>query len=168
MASSKALLELLQALWFILPAYVSNAAPVIFGGGFPLDLNRKWFDGRPILGKNKTVRGFFSGVVLGTLVGLLQFNLIGNPTPTASFLMSLGAMIGDCTGPFIKRRLGIESGRKAPLLDQYPFLMFAIIFTYLDTPLSLTKIAFLLLITPPIHLLTNKVAYLLGLKSCSW
>ena len=39
-----------SAIWFILPAYFANAAPVVLGGGPPLDMGKKFLDGRRILG----------------------------------------------------------------------------------------------------------------------
>jgi len=60
------------ALWFIFPAYCANAVPVIFGGGRPVDFGKIFLDGKPILGSHKTLRGFFSGLLVGTLVGFLQ------------------------------------------------------------------------------------------------
>jgi hypothetical protein len=30
------------AFWFVLPAYVANASPVVFGGGRPIDGGRKF------------------------------------------------------------------------------------------------------------------------------
>jgi CDP-2,3-bis-(O-geranylgeranyl)-sn-glycerol synthase len=46
-----------EALLFIGPSYVANAAPLLFGGGRPLDGGRNFVDGNPIFGSHKTVRG---------------------------------------------------------------------------------------------------------------
>jgi CDP-2,3-bis-(O-geranylgeranyl)-sn-glycerol synthase len=53
-----------DALYLIFPAYCANAAPVIFGGGSPIDAGKIFLDGRPILGSRKTIRGFFAGLVI--------------------------------------------------------------------------------------------------------
>ena len=66
------LIDVGYALWFIFPAYCANAVPVIFGGGRPIDFGKIFLDGKPILGSHKTLRGFFSGLLVGTLVGFLQ------------------------------------------------------------------------------------------------
>ncbi|MDE1847254.1 MAG: CDP-archaeol synthase, partial [Candidatus Micrarchaeota archaeon] len=46
---------------FILPAYVANGAPVLFGGGRPIDGGAKLWGGY-IFGPNQTVRGLISGL----------------------------------------------------------------------------------------------------------
>ncbi len=154
-----------SAIWFILPAYVANGAPVVFGGGRPIDGNRKFFDGRPIFGAGKTVHGFLAGLVAGTVMGLIQaaitwqvlYILVG-------FLMSLGALSGDLLGSFIKRRLKMPRGSAAPVLDQVGFLVIAIAFASPFSSPSLEVFITLLIITPLIHLATNYGGYKLGFK----
>jgi len=150
-----------RSLWYILPSYVANMTPVLLGGGKPLDLNRRFVDGRRILGEHKTVRGFLSGVITGTLVGCLQGR------PVSGFLLALGAMIGDAFGSFLKRRMGIEAGGSAPLLDQEGFLVFSILLAYAFEPLNWDAILLLLVVTPFLHKGTNVIAYRLGLKGVS-
>ncbi|MGC8850410.1 MAG: CDP-archaeol synthase, partial [Candidatus Bathyarchaeia archaeon] len=62
---------------FILPVYVSNASPVILGGGAPLDFGKKFIDGRPIFGPNKTFRGFTGGVFAGWVTSAILSALLG-------------------------------------------------------------------------------------------
>ncbi len=152
---------LLKPVWYILPSYFANMSPVIFGGGRPLDMGRRFLDGRRILGDHKTVRGFLSGVLIGTLVGCLQGRSL------AGFLLSLGAMVGDSTGSFIKRRLSMEPGKPAPLLDQEGFLLFSMLMAYPVEPLDAWSIIFLLVLTPLLHRGTNLIAHWLGLKGVS-
>jgi len=40
-----------QAIWLMLPAYTANPMAVVFGGGTPIDLGKKWIDGKRILEK---------------------------------------------------------------------------------------------------------------------
>jgi len=160
---------IIKAIIFILPAYCANATPVIGGGGLPIDLNRKFFDGKAILGKNKTFRGFLVGLFVGTAVGLVESMLFKYPL-IFGFLLSLGALFGDLAGAFLKRRLGIAPGNLLPLVDQVDFVVGALVFSLLLSPPLLTwELALTaLLITPPIHLLTNFAAYKLGLKRNPW
>ena len=46
--------DLVSALAIIVPAYCTNGAPVIFGGGPPVDFGKSLSDGNRILGDNKT------------------------------------------------------------------------------------------------------------------
>jgi CDP-2,3-bis-(O-geranylgeranyl)-sn-glycerol synthase len=57
-----------------------------------------------------------------------------------------------------------------PIVDQVDFVVGALIFSLLLSPSMLTwELALtVLLITPPVHLLTNFAAYKLGLKSNPW
>lgn len=160
---------IVSAIIFILPAYCANATPVIAGGGLPIDLGRKFIDGKAIFGRNKTFRGFFVGLVVGTGVGLLESAVFGYPL-MFGLLLSLGALFGDLAGAFLKRRLGIAPGNLLPIVDQVDFVVGALIFSLLLSPSMLTRELALtvLLITPPIHLLTNFAAYKLGLKSNPW
>jgi CDP-2,3-bis-(O-geranylgeranyl)-sn-glycerol synthase len=165
---------IIEALKFIFPAYCANAIPVITGGGYPIDLGKKFFDGKPIFGRNKTFRGFFSGLIVGTAVGYLESVFLNYPPKNLGLvfglLLSLGALFGDLTGAFIKRRLGMVPGDLLPVIDQVDFIIGAIVFAFLFSSqvLSWELIIVVLIITPPIHLLTNFAAYKLGLKDNPW
>ncbi len=163
--------ELLQilgsALWFILPAYVANATPVVLGGGRPIDAGKKFIDGRPIFGAGKTVQGFIAGLAAGTFVGLFQGIAAGTLSHylALGFLLALGALLGDLLGSFIKRRLSIKRGDAALGLDQLSFVVLALLAA---SPLTLPSweiVLTIIIITLPIHLATNFGGYKLGLKS---
>lgn len=158
--------DFVYALYFIFPAYCANAAPVIFGGGLPLDVGRTFLDGKPLLGSHKTVRGFFAGLIIGTLVGFSgQFVLSGEQSAFLGFTLSLGALVGDLIDSFIKRRLGLRPGSPVPLADQLDFIFGALLFSLaIGRFPPLVWILIILLVTPPIHLLTNFLAYLVGAK----
>jgi len=102
------------------------------------------------------------------MVGIPEFYYNLSKWIFAGFLLSSGALFGDMIGSFIKRRLGIERGKPAPLLDQLDFVIFAILFAYPFAPITLDMVVIILIITPVIHLSGNIVAYLLGIKSIWW
>ena len=168
------IIDIGYALWFIFPAYCANAVPVIFGGGYPIDAGRTFFDGKPILGSHKTFRGFFSGLVVGTLVGFLQtllfqhvlfqYNAQFRYDALLGFMVSLGALVGDLAESFIKRRLDLPPGSSLPIADQLDFLIGAFLFSLPVSPPSLLTALIIIVITPPIHFLTNLLAGLLGIK----
>ncbi len=106
------------------------------------------------------------GIVAGSIIGLIQ-GIIGGEMVFGlllGFLLGLGAMVGDALGSFSKRRLGLESGSPAPVLDQVGFVIFAFLFACLVTSLELGMLMILLVLTPAIHLITNVVAFKIGIK----
>ena len=162
---------------FLIPVYVANAIPVVLGGGEPLDGGAKWSDGRSVFGKSKTKRGFAAGVFGGTLAGLIisRYYLLpyfGTVELQAFgvFALSLGTMVGDSLGSFVKRRSGVGSG-KPFFLDSIMFLVFALFFVYPFADLSLYQplnILFFLFLTVILHPLTNFIANRAGLKNVPW
>jgi CDP-2,3-bis-(O-geranylgeranyl)-sn-glycerol synthase len=141
---------------------------VLGGGGKPMDLGRNFFDGKRILGAHKTFKGFFFGLGIGVGVGIVDCLLFGYPWLFA-LLTPLGALVGDLVGAFAKRRLNIAPGGLFPVLDQIDFVVGALVFAlplgiFSSWELALT----VLLITPPIHLFTNFLAYKLKLKKNPW
>ena len=159
---------IIGALKFVFPAYCANAIPVLVGGGASMDFGRTLRDGRPIFGRNKTFRGFFAGLAVGSAVGVVESYLFGYFI-AFGFLVSLGALIGDLAGAFVKRRVGIPPGGLLPLVDQVDFVIGAILFSFL-TPMTRSWELYVavIIITPPVHLLTNYVAYRLKLKNNPW
>jgi CDP-2,3-bis-(O-geranylgeranyl)-sn-glycerol synthase len=143
---------------------------VIAGGGSPMDFGKNFLDGKRVLGNNKTFRGFFFGWAIGIFVGLVEGIVFGfaNYSLLFSILTPLGALVGDLTGAFLKRRLNIAPGGLLPVVDQVDFVVGAVLFSL---PLAIVywELAVaVLIITPPIHLLTNFLAYKLKLKNNPW
>jgi CDP-2,3-bis-(O-geranylgeranyl)-sn-glycerol synthase len=158
---------IIGAMKFIFPAYCANAVPVIAGGGKPMDFGKNFFDGKRVFGNNKTYRGFFFGLAVGIAVGLVECFLFGYPI-LFSVLSPLGALLGDLTAAFLKRRLGIAPGGLFPVVDQVDFVVGALLFSLPLAIVSWELAVAVLIITPPIHLVTNFVAYKLGLKKNPW
>ncbi len=159
-----------EALKFIFPAYCANGAPVLGGGGRPLDSGKKFLDGKPILGKNKTFRGFFFGWAIGIFVGLVEGMIFGVVPYSLMFsvLTPLGALCGDLAGAFLKRRLGIAPGGLLPFIDQVDFVVGALLFSLPLAIVNWELAVAVIIITPPIHLFTNFLAYKLKLKKNPW
>ena len=158
----------LSALYIIAPIYCTNGAPVLFGGGQPVDFGRTMPDGERIFGDHKTVRGLLSGFIIGIIVGIFESFLSGTDLTVMAALASVGALSGDLGGAFIKRRMQIKPGQPLPGVDQLDFVLGAVLATsliYAPTPGTLL---ILFCVTPPIHLLANIIAYKLGLKSNYW
>lgn len=152
---------------FIGPAYVANAAPLLFGGGRALDGGKLLSDGQPIFGSHKTVRGIVAGIVAGSLVGIGE-SFVDSRLLVGGFLIALGAVLGDLLGAFVKRRLRVEPGKPFPILDQLDFVLGSLILGYPFFQIGLLAAVLVVVVTPPIHLATNYGAYLLGIKKTQW
>lgn len=180
----------LAGLWLMLPALIPNSAAVLFGGGTQMDFGRSW-RGRRLLGDGKTWRGFFGGSLSGAAFGIAAI-LISNSLGTEEswgygqwpealgivLCLSFGAMLGDSIGSFVKRRIGLERGRKAPVLDQFNFVAGAIVlvmifqaswFTthYVDGN-AIWGLVLLLIVVPALHRGINIIGYKLGKKNVPW
>lgn len=170
--------QLLDLLIFLIPVYVANSSPVVLGGGMSLDLGMNFTDGRRIFGNGKTIRGFVAGTLAGTVAGGIVAFVFPLPFFSSNMIqfisglaLAFGALTGDALGSFIKRRVGIGSGRPF-ILDTITFLIVALILVYpfsnvaeLYQPLNLL---FLIVLTLILHPLTNIIANRVGLKSVPW
>ena len=152
---------------FIGPSYVANAAPLLLGGGAPLDGGRNFLDGQRILGAHKTVRGLFAGIIAGSVIGLAESS-VDSRLLFGGFMIALGTVLGDLLGAFFKRRIRIEPGSPLPIVDQLDFVFGGLILGNLVFPLSWWSVLIVVLVTLPIHLGTNYGAYLLGIKRTRW
>jgi CDP-2,3-bis-(O-geranylgeranyl)-sn-glycerol synthase len=161
-------LLIVDALKFIFPAYCANGTPVLAGGGAKMDFGKNFVDGKRIFGNNKTFRGFFFGWAIGMLVGSIEYVVFPGFPVLFIVLTPLGALLGDLAGAFLKRRLGIAPGGLLPIVDQIDFVVGALLFA-LPLMIVYWQLAVtVLLITPPIHLFTNFVAYKAKLKKNPW
>lgn len=168
-----------------------------------IDGGRRLGDGFRILGDGKTWNGLIGAIIGAGLLCILTHSLSENHLVEngifldpliwagpgdwfwiggewgAAFIvgafLGLGCMIGDCTGSFIKRRMGKkregDESSEAPLLDTLPFAICTFVVGLFLFPNTLVgnmelipSMFGLLIITPIIHRLTNMFGYWLGLK----
>ena len=161
--------DLLIAIYIAIPTYVANSTPVVLGGGAPIDRGREFVDGRRLLGTNKTVKVFAYGLLFGSVAGLAEAILFRNYLLVlAGILASLGALLGDLFGAFLKRRLDILPGHPLPVVDQLDFVLGALVLTSPLLNITMGAVLILVIATVPIHLLSNAVAYMLRLKKRLW
>jgi predicted MPP superfamily phosphohydrolase len=141
----------LRVLAFLLWANVlPPLANVVFGDRFnyPIDGGRQWFDGRPLLGPHKTLRGVLASVFGGSLA----FPLLGTAWWVAGTAAAF-AMTGDLASSFVKRRLQRPSGNPAVVLDQIFEALFPTLFLAVLMPLAAWQVlAVLLLFVPTSYL----------------
>jgi CDP-2,3-bis-(O-geranylgeranyl)-sn-glycerol synthase len=145
-----------------LPAYLANASAMAFGGGRTIDGGRLFIDGKPLFGSHKTVRGFVAGMIAGSLVGTVQGDAL------LGLLMGLGAILGDLAGAFLKRRLSLAPGAPLPAIDQFDFLLGAYALSSPLLRLLSSSILLVFICTPAVHVISNYISCLLGIKEVPW
>jgi CDP-diglyceride synthetase len=134
--TSAALLKLLILL------VLANGTPVVaqklLGDrySYPIDGDREFLDGRPLLGRSKTIRG----MALAILVTTVAAPLVGLDWRTGALVGTL-AMAGDLFSSFVKRRLGRSPSSPALGLDQIPESLFPLLGCLGLLSLSLADVA---------------------------
>ena len=177
-------------LWLFLPAMVPNSAAVVFGGETKMDFGKSW-KGKRILGDGKSWRGFFGGAFSGIVFGFILLGIsalfgsedywgYGPFWENVGIIatLSFGALLGDVCAAFFKRRIGLERGAKAPILDQYDFVAGAFLITALFFPdwvyanyiegEHIAALIFIIVIMFAIHRIANIIGYKIGLKKEPW
>lgn len=181
-------------IWLFAPAGLANICASM-SRHIP---NTKWMakpidfgveiDGKPLLGKNKTFRGLFFGVLAAVLIGLLAEYVYNNVEFTRqiikisdvvdegyesfniivfSFLAGFGALVGDMVESFFKRRVGVESGKPWFPFDQIDFILGSIIFTFPYLTLALSSYLIYLGGFFLLHLSIKYIGYLIGVEKAA-
>ncbi|MDO8428465.1 MAG: CDP-archaeol synthase, partial [Candidatus Diapherotrites archaeon] len=147
-------LNWIKLIVYLLPMYVTNASAVLFSGKTPLDFGVKFLDGKPLLGKGKTFRGTLFSLFAGFLTAGILFYGFPQLTELLSVnylilagLLCIGTHAGDLTASFLKRRLGLASGKEVLLLDQLDFLAGALILGSIYYWPSLLEISVMIFLT---------------------
>jgi len=179
------ILLILSALYFMLPAYVANMAPVIVKRipifNVPLDMGRRGRDGKPVFGSHKTWRGLIAATVFGAAIFALQqrlyayepwrsISLIPYPDEPAilGVLLGLGAILGDLGKSFLKRRRGIPSGKPWIPFDELDFVAGALLLSALIVFLPIRAYAVIIVASPLLHIAVNHIAFYLKIRKEKW
>jgi CDP-diglyceride synthetase len=118
-------MQLLHILQILVLLTFANGTPIvakkIFGSRFalPLDAGIIFFDGRPVFGASKTMRG----IVVSILITSAIAPFIGLDL-TIGAIVASSAMAGDLFSSFVKRRLNFPPSGQALGLDQVPESLF--------------------------------------------
>jgi CDP-2,3-bis-(O-geranylgeranyl)-sn-glycerol synthase len=118
-------MHLLHILQLLVLMGLANGAPIvakkIFGARFAHSLDRGiiFFDGQPLFGRSKTIRGILASI----LITSASAPLIGLDLTTGAIVAS-AATAGDLFSSFVKRRLNFPPSSQAFGLDQVPESLF--------------------------------------------
>lgn len=161
---------ILEGLYFALPVYMANMAPVFFVkvNFLNYQISRKYF------GEHKTYRGFFFGIIFAMITAFLQYLLYPyfknisilnyDNFLLIGFLMGFGALFGDLIRSFFKRRIGIKPSGKWIPFDQLDFIAGGLLFISIYYFPGFKIIVFLLIITPFLHIIVTHIGYYLGVR----
>lgn len=177
--------DLLKALWFFLPAGLSNSVaviatkiPLLRDLNYPVDLGLK-FNGKRILGSHKTIRGFIVGTMFSMVVIIIQkqlfekFEIIRHisyfdydnlDVIFLGFLLGFGALVGDSLKSFFKRRINIAPGEPWFPFDQIDFVIGGLLFSTLYIQLTFMQYLLIFTVYFLIHPLSTIFSFFIKLK----
>lgn len=145
--------------------FVANGAPVIAKNLLsrrfqaPLDGGLRLFDGEPILGRSKTIRGvFFSLLTTAIVAPLLGIEW------TIGLLIAAAAMFGDLLSSFVKRRLKLPASSRAIGLDQLPEAVLPLLICMRFLSLTLMDVAAIAAAFFVAEILFSKLLYRLHIR----
>lgn len=156
---------MLNALYALVLVGAANTAPLLLkkllGERFawPLDGGLRFFDGEPLFGRSKTIRG----MVIGILAPALIAPLVGHRWQHGA-IMGAAAMAGDLLSSFSKRRLKRPPSSQALGLDQIPEVLLPLWVGRVWFDLSYVDIAVVLLLFVVLQLALSRLFFRLGLR----
>jgi CDP-2,3-bis-(O-geranylgeranyl)-sn-glycerol synthase len=173
------------ALWFLLPAAIANATPILVAKmpglkqlDAPIDGGRKW-RGKELFGPHKTWRGIVSGMVIATLILWLQimcykqFDWARTAADSVRYdhlslwlgpVFGLGALGGDALKSFFKRQFGVSSGESWFPFDQLDYIIGSLALSLFFVRLTVVQYVLICLVWFVMHLVASYIGYLLKLK----
>ncbi len=161
-----------ETFFFFFPAWITNMLFVIVGAlasalrvpDVPIDFSKNFFDGRRLLGDNRNVGVACVGLIIGIAAGYL---VVGDFS--VSIFGAGGAFLGHTLlGSFVKRRLGLPSGYKFPLLDRIDATACAAILLFLFADMPLRHAIFGIALALTFHPLISFLGYTLKMKKNPW
>lgn len=158
-------MKLLVILQLTVLLALANGTPVfakkILGDhlAYPVDGGIGFFDGRPLFGKSKTIRG----ILLSLAITTLGAPLIGL-APEIGALVAGGAMAGDLCSSFLKRRMNLQASSQAIGIDQIPESLLPLIICRSLLALTVAEIAVTVSIFFIGELLLSRLLYSVHLR----
>ena len=162
---------IIKSLYFFLPVYFANMAPVLFKWlPFKKPISKKMF------GKNKTWRGLIVAILTGGIVFWVQKILFNAGFVSLAFidyhdfplyygfLLGIGAILGDLVKSYYKRKVGIKPGDSWLFFDQEDFVIGAFLFSFFYYVPPIEIVFTLFLVSPFLHMAANYTGHLLGIR----
>ncbi len=158
--------SIIGTIYFTAPAWIANTAAAIFCYfflkkndtlyGWPVDGGLKW-NGKRILGNNKTMVGSSIMILSGWAVGYLQGN------GDLGIIMGLSVLGGSLINSFFKRRWNIPEGGNLPVFDQVDYAITTSLVLYVlgSAPAAFSWLIFIVFVFV-YQLTVNLLAFILG------
>ncbi len=169
-------LLILKSLYFFLPAYLANMAPVLTKK-VPF-LNKPIWESK--LGKNKTWRGVVMAVLTGTIVFAIQKYAYQQGFTSLALidydgfsillgtLLGGGVILGDAVESYFKRKKNIPPGERWIPWDQLDFVLGGLALgCFLYVP-AVEVVLIIVLISPLLHIAFNHLGYFLKINKNRW
>ncbi len=174
------------AVWFFLPAGIANMTPVLANKvprlnewDTPMDFGKS-FRGKRIFGDHKRWRGVVSGVVVASIIVLIEYSLYQHSAGIRSLvteldygipevlwlgpLLGAGALFGDAIKSFFKRRVGVKPGHSWFPFDQSDYIVGGLLASLIIVRLNVLTYLFIFATWFALHLIASFIAFQLGLK----
>ena len=158
-------MDLLLAVKLLLLLMVANGAPILVHALFaarwdqPIDANRHFIDGQPLLGPSKTWRGLVAALLSTPCAALLM-----GVSASTGLLIAAVAMAGDLLSSFCKRRLHIPPSGMALGLDQIPESLLPLLAIQRHFALEWLEIAQLTVTFMVLELVLSRILYALHIR----
>lgn len=144
---------------------IANGTPIIakklLGDRFPqpLDGGLRWFDGRPLLGSSKTIRGLLLSIACTALLA----PLLGIDAVLGAGLAA-ASMLGDLASSFVKRRIDLRPHSQAPGLDQIPEALLPLVLLHRPLGLGTGDIVLLVALFIAFEIVLSRLLYRLRIR----
>lgn len=157
--------DLILSLRVLLLLAAANMSPIgatrVLGDRWsaPLDGGLRFFDGQPLLGASKTVRGACVAMASATAAAVvLRFPW------EVGFEVGAIAMVGDAAASFVKRRLRLPPSAKSTGLDQIPEALLPLLAVRAALDLSWLQVAGVTLAFFALEIPLARLSFRLGLR----
>ena len=149
-------------------ASLAGITPKLKDWSYPLDFYIN-FRGKPFFGNNKTWRGLIVGMIIGILTAVIEKQIFKSSYPLVNpiilgLLLGAGAIVGDAIKSFFKRQINIAPGKSWLFFDQFDYILGGILFSFWYVRLSLLQYIFIIVVYFILHLLTNVLGFIAGLR----
>jgi CDP-2,3-bis-(O-geranylgeranyl)-sn-glycerol synthase len=126
---------------------------------WPLDGGLTFFDGRPVFGASKTLRGIVFAVLATAAAGALF-----GPDWRIGAVAGATAMAGDLSSSFLKRRLALPPSSRATGVDQIPESLLPLLACRAALPLTVADMALVVALFFVGEVLFSRLFFRLGLR----